>query len=85
MENQSVFIVCNCSPYKTSISIDNLENILHKEFGEVNLGAKQIKFKMVKKTFEKDYKTDYSIKKKKINELIEQLNQLSTEHIEKYQ
>lgn len=82
---ECIFIVCNCSTEKNSISLDQLDELFSKEYGNVELKEKKEQFKLLYENFNLKLKNDYSIKKTVINDLIKELGEMAKVHKKKYE
>ena len=82
---ESIFIVCNCSTEKNSISLEQLEDLFTKEYGNVELKEKKEQFRLLYENFNLKLKNDYSIKKTLINDLIKELAEMAKLHKKKYE
>lgn len=85
VSKQKIFIICNCSTEKNSISLEKLDDLFYKEFGEVNLKNDSAKFDLLKTNFFQKLKNDYSVKKVLINDTIKELGEIAKIHKEKYE
>ena len=82
---ESIFIVCNCSTEKNSISLEQLDDLFTKEYGNVELKEKKEQFRLLYENFNLKLKNDYSIKKTLINDLIKELAEMAKLHKKKYE
>ena len=82
---ESIFIVCNCSTEKNSISLEQLDDLFTKEYGNVELKEKKEQYRLLYENFNLKLKNDYSIKKTVINDLIKELAEMAKLHKKKYE
>lgn len=83
--HDQIYIVCNCSPKKNSVSFEALEILFADAYGvELDLKDQKEKFKLLKDYFLEKLRQDYSIKKQILSESIKQLTEIQKEHKEKY-
>ena len=82
---ESIFIVCNCSTEKNSISLEQLDDLFTKEYGNVELKEKKEQYRLLYENFNLKLKNDYSIKKTVINNLIKELAEMAKLHKKKYE
>ena len=85
ISHDQIYIICNCSSKKNSVSFEALEILFADTYGvELDLEDQKEKFKLLKDYFLEKLKQDYSIKKQILSDSIKDLTELQKEHKEKY-